>query len=648
MKPALMMVCDPRPRAAGRTVEAMADTLRDGDCRDNRIVAAQGRGWAVAVVAPPANLLTCGAGIAAGQGDWLIWTGDIQGLPAPAARDLGEVLLCRLQARGVKALADVDGAFCGAWFDHRCERWIVFNDRFGLLPLFYAVHGDRLVVGPTARLTFLAGGVPLEIDAQGVVDVLRSSNAIDDRTLIRGVRWLEGAHTLEVDVHPTGEPRVRTRPYWRFQHQQPTTRTKEQAQDECVAALECALREQGVPGNGSDHVLLGISGGLDGRLILAVAHSLGIVPDCYTVGWPFSEDVRFGRRLARVADADHTFVRLRDGRLAADVAELILETDGLHSAMHLAFGSPVPRYLQAYPHSVLLEGFLLGLAGGSGLPAEGDVPVGRQPHECAWALKHAHRGGTIAEIDALLLPRLAADSAERWKARIDARYAQAAGADPYERAEHVYMNGRCGRIDVLGTGLLRRDVVVRSPGTCRAVLDWCARTPVAWRRGKQLYMDLLRRRFPAFARVQRANCNGLPIARGRLLREWCWQRERIHRLWAGWRWPATRRWGMSARFVQAQLFEAWRRDGDLARIASPDARVRAWVRPERLDSLWRQAVADPGTSAILLTLGTIETMVRALERTPQLRFSRHTQRLRFDRLEGEPTSNKEHGRCVFC
>ena len=648
MKPALMMVCDPRPQAAARTVELMVDAWCDDDRTRRRIVALEGSHWAIAAAAPPVNLPGSGAGFATGQGDWLIWTGDIQGVPASGANDFGYVLLGQLQARGITALAEQDGTFCGAWFDSRRGRWVVFNDRFGLLPLFYAVHEDRLVIGPTARLTFQAGDLPLEIDEQGVVDVLRSTNAIDERTLIRNVRWLQGAHVLEFDARATETVQLRTQPYWQFRHQQPTARTRQQAQDECLAVMECAFREHAHAGEDGGHVLLGLSGGLDGRLILAVAHSLGIVPDCYTVGWPFSEDVRFGRGLARVADADHTFVCLKEECLTADVEKLILETDGLHSAMHLAFGSPAPHYLRSHRGSVLLEGFLLGLVGGSGLPAEGDVPVGRQPYECDWALKHAHSGGAIAQINALLRPPLARDSDAYWKACLDERYAKAPGDNPYERAESVYVNGRCGRIDVLGTGLLRHDVLVRSPGTSRAVLDWCARTPIAWRRGKRLFMELLRRRFPAFARVQRTNYNGLPIAEGRLVREWAWQREKLHRFWAGWRWPATRRWGMGPRLVQASLFESWRKRGDLEQITRPDARVREWVRPEKLDALWRQAVADPGTSGLLLTLGTIETMVRALACAPRLTGSQPMRPLRFERIENSPFPSEKVFLPVVC
>jgi hypothetical protein len=340
---------------------------------------------------------------------------------------------------------------------------------------------------------------------------------------------------------------------------------------------------------------------------------MGVSPHCYSAGFPFSEDVRFGRQLARVADAPHDFVPVSAQRLVEDVRRLIIESDGLHSAQHMIIGAPLPEYLQSMAGAVLLEGYLFGLLGGSGLPAENDLPIRCAPHECAWALKHAHAGAPPELIHQLLKPGVAERHQLRWQTQIDDRYHHAPGDTAIKRAEHTYVNGRCGRIDVLGTGFLRRHVTVRSPGTERILLDWCARTPGAWRRGKAIYLEVLRRRYPRFARVSRTHTDGLPVAANTLLREWCWQREKVHRLWSRWRWAEARRWGTGSQAAHALLLQAWRRQGGLDQLLEADARVLAWISRDQLQTLWQQASHNPCRCGPLLSLGTIETMIRHLE-----------------------------------
>jgi len=629
MKPGVLMVIDPRPDDAAAVVAGMLESL--GAAGHPDVVAARGGGWAAAAIAPPVALPECGADVWTDNGDILIWAGDLflpENWPLPDAetnpqRAISRALLQRLRSGGVDILAQVDGAFCGAWYDPTRNRWAIFNDRLGLLPVFWTESGDRLVIGPRAWLTWQASGEPLAISEEGVVDVIRATNVTEDHTLIEGVHWLRGGHALF--WRPTGGSmgRCKAYKYWDFHHLPPTARNKDVAIDEYIEALKRTLVRQTA---GVSSLMLGISGGMDSRMILAGCHAIHTIPACYTSGWPFSEDVRFGRRVARMAGGSHEFLPLRTELLPALLTKLIVECDGLHAARHLGAGSTTPAYLARHAGSVLLEGHIHGILGGGCVPEPDDVDPRRAPHESAWARKHAHGGGEFHVINHLLHPDLARRSFQRWKDQIDDRYRSAPTDEPLQRAEYAAVNGRSGRNDVLGPGLCRHDVLVRSPATDRILLDWCARTPGPWRQGKQLYMEILRRRFPRFARVQRADYNGLPISESRLLREYFWQREKLYRFWAARRYPQTRTWGPGGRWNMAWIFNTWRQAGDLSLITEPDARVLNWVARPAMKILWRQALQDPSQATPLLALGTIETMVRFLERLTPLRKTQAPER----------------------
>lgn len=641
MKPGLIMVIDQHSERAEACVAGMLDAL--GAVGHGDVQAMKGEHWAAAIIAPPARVPGCSAGGVSEDGDILLYTGDIDlgdtSPPAHATSDaIGRELLQRLRQDGVEALATVEGAFCGAWYDGAGDRWLVFNDRLGLLPIFYTLYDRRLIIAPSATLAWRAAEMPLAISEDGVSDLLRSMNTTEDHTLIENVHWLRGGHAIINKPRHDGGSGIQIRKYWDFRHQPATAGTPDDAMDEYLHAMGRAIDRQT---DGALSVMLGLSGGMDSRLILARACELGRTPICFTTGWPFSEDVRFARQLARKARATHTIVPLEASLLPDRLERFIVEADGLHSARHMVFGSAIPDYLAGVSGSVLLEGHIHGIVGGGCVPDDDDLPIGKPAHACKWARKHVHGGADVETINSLLLTNIARATDERWRAQIDDRYANAPGEDSWQKTEYAVVNGRSGRNDVLGPGLQRRDVVLRSPATSCAVLDWAARTPGPWRRGKQLYMEILRRRYPRLARVRKADHNGLPLVEGTLLREYCWQREKISRWWAHHTHPQTRTWGTGAGYTAAFAFETWRQHGGLTRLIEPGARVLAWVNANRLLDLWQKVLRDPTTSGVLLTLGTIETYIRHLEKCPPLHGAAIVDRVRFRTIATSSAKSKE-------
>jgi len=611
MKPGLCMVFDPHSKRAQADVAGMLDQLGAVGSKD--VVAGAGANWAAAVIAPPAHESTCGADVYSENGDILIWTGDLF-LPSAwtknvkgdtCQRTLSIALQQRLSASGIDVLAEVDGTFCGAWYNRSTDRWTIFNDRLGFLPVFWAEVGDRLIIGPKAWVTWQATNLPLEISDVGVTDLIRTQNMVDDHTLIKGVHWLIGGHAIVRD--PIG---TSVQSYWELHPHPDDRQTKEDLIDSFVDVWQRTLDRHA---DCESPLLLGISGGMDSRVILAGCHSIERVPATFTCGFPFSEDVRFGRQLAQVAQTSHTFVPLEEDSLPDRVAELVVNSDGLHGAAHLIFGSSVPAFLANHTGSVLLEGIGNGVGIGSCVPYDSDIDESRPAHQTHWARTKLHDGGDINLINRLLRSEYASASHLRWQIRIDEKYQQAPTDDLFCRAEYVTQSGRSGRNNVIGPMLLRNDVLMRHPYCAPAIVNWLASAPPRIRRGKQIYMEILRRRFAPFARVQRSDFNGLPIAENRWLREYCWQREKLHRFWTRLRYPWVRRWGVGGQGIRTWAFDKWRQTGQLNILLSTDARVLGWVDRASLLDLWQAAVVDSKQSVPLLTLATIEIMVRWLE-----------------------------------
>lgn len=438
MYPGLFLVCDPHPGAAKADLAFMLGQY-GLSAADGQVRSSHGDRWAAAAIAPAAAEPSCGAGICHEHGHILIWTGDLF-LPsswtnehptAPVREAIGGAVLHRLITNGIESLAEIDGAFCGAWYDpaHRC--WTAFNDRLGQLPVFWAAEDDRLVVAPKAWLAWQGSGAPLTIDENGVTDVIRAMNTIEDRTLIKNVHWLIGGHTLRWAPSYGGRPCCDSTAYWEFRHQPSAYTTPTEAVDAYVEVLTDAVRQHA---SSIKQPMLGISGGMDSRMILAICSRINAVPACFTTGWPFSEDVRFGRELARLVGTTHEIVPMESAAVARQLERLIIDSDGLHGARHLGGGFAIQAYLTGHPGSVLLEGHLHGIVGGAYVPSDDDIPNGRAPHDCYWAAKYCHGGGSVELINDLCRPDVAQRSLERWQSFIDERFAHAPTSNPLEQA----------------------------------------------------------------------------------------------------------------------------------------------------------------------------------------------------------------------
>ena len=178
-----------------------------------------------------------------------------------------EVILKAYAQWGEDAVARLEGMFAFALWDPRSRELLLARDRFGMKPLYLADDGRRLRFASSLPALLAAGGVDRELDAVALHHLFTLHAVVPaPRTVLRGVRKLQPAHTLR--VRPDG---LRTRRrYWRLRAQRPgaeacapTSEAQwiERTRDTLQRALRSHLQAADVP------VGVLLSGGLDSSLL---------------------------------------------------------------------------------------------------------------------------------------------------------------------------------------------------------------------------------------------------------------------------------------------------------------------------------------------------------------------------------------------
>jgi asparagine synthase (glutamine-hydrolysing) len=241
-----------------------------------------------------------------------------------------ELVLHLYRARGEGFVEDLEGVFVLALWDARQARLLLANDRFGLIPTYYAHYDGRLVFAPQVKGILADPAFKKELDLTGMVQFLRFQRLLDDTTFFEGLRLLPYASVLRFDQ--AGNTAAVSH-YWDFPvSSQHDGVTFDEAVEETGRLLRRAVEART---RGSHRVGVYLSGGLDSRTVLGVASQVRPPIVSLTYGLPDCRDAYYAERIARRAGSPHHFLPLTDGRWVRDEVGFHLEaTEGFIAWTH--------------------------------------------------------------------------------------------------------------------------------------------------------------------------------------------------------------------------------------------------------------------------------------------------------------------------
>jgi asparagine synthase (glutamine-hydrolysing) len=222
-------------------------------------------------------------------------------------------------------------------YDSRQKRLLLARDHVGVKPLFYAITDSHLVFGSEIKVLLASGLIPRELDLTALGEFLAWEYVPGSGTLIKAVRKLEAAHTLELRLNGGNEPpTIELQRFWDVPKPSPdpVRLSREAWADTVDDTIRRCVQRQLV----SD-VPLGafLSGGVDSSLVVAAMGDA----QTYSIGFddPTYNELAWAQRVAEHLGVSHDFEVIKPS-----VVDLF---DGLMNFMDDPIGdfSIFPTYL---------------------------------------------------------------------------------------------------------------------------------------------------------------------------------------------------------------------------------------------------------------------------------------------------------------
>jgi asparagine synthase (glutamine-hydrolysing) len=221
-----------------------------------------------------------------------------------AADDCAATLVSLYAEQGIAALEKLNGCFCGLLVDLRRREVVLFNDRYGLNRIYVHEQSGGLFFGSEAKSLLVVLPELRALDPRGLAEWFSCGCALENRTLFRGVSLLPPGSAWTFSA----EGRLKRQTYFQAStwEAQPLLRPDEFS-DRLQEVFPRVLNRYMT---GNRPVAMSLTGGLDGRMIMAWARpKRGELP-CYTFNGTYRDcaDVRIAQKVAAACGQPHAAI----------------------------------------------------------------------------------------------------------------------------------------------------------------------------------------------------------------------------------------------------------------------------------------------------------------------------------------------------
>ena len=210
-----------------------------------------------------------------------------------------------------KFVNGLNGQFHGILIDLKKNKIFLFNDRYGMMRVYYYEDNDGFIFSSEAKSLLKIRPASRRINYDSLGEFFGCNCVFENRTLFHDIYLLPGGSLWIVD----GSSRIQKKHYftphvWENQPILDREQFYKRLKDRFATVLPRYIRSSGL-------IALSLTGGLDTRMILAwLKPQAGQLP-CYTHGGIYrdSYDVKIARKVAAICQQQHHTIILDDNFL---------------------------------------------------------------------------------------------------------------------------------------------------------------------------------------------------------------------------------------------------------------------------------------------------------------------------------------------
>jgi len=223
-----------------------------------------------------------------------------------------EVIVHLYEEHGLKFVDQLNGQFAIALWDKPRRRLVLARDRAGILPLFHARDGGRLVFASEVKALLHGLSYKPQLNRAALDQVFTFWSTVGAATLFEGVEQLPPGHLLVAE-----DGRVRIECYWEWVFREPgdyrrgsVAELGHELHDLLLDATRIRLRAD-VP------VGAYLSGGLDSTALVALMCEGGVKPNTFSLAFadPGLDESEHQLAAAAHFDVNHRTIRVDAGHI---------------------------------------------------------------------------------------------------------------------------------------------------------------------------------------------------------------------------------------------------------------------------------------------------------------------------------------------
>lgn len=250
----------------------------------------------------------------------------IYGLPLTAITDTARAVVDNYHRSGVKAFGNLSGSFLLLFYNVARKELVIVSDRFASRPLFFCEGNGRLIFASDIRALLQNPDTARRLDMRSIVEFLRFTMVLGDRTLYMDIKCLQPATALIVS-----NDGKRYEPYWTMEFHESWDQPDRYYIEHLAHSFQETLNKT-IPGD--EGVGLMLSGGLDSRMIAASLWSSGRRVTAVSFGGFENDEVRLARRVARVCGFRFAFLKREPEYYFGIFPEAVRISNGLYVFFH--------------------------------------------------------------------------------------------------------------------------------------------------------------------------------------------------------------------------------------------------------------------------------------------------------------------------